>query len=52
MSFYSVRPYREVKIFEPVLRPGVYRLGLGISKEKEPRMQSMLRPRGHHSGES
>lgn len=43
LSFYSVRSCREVKMFEPMLEPRLCRLGTGISKEEEPRMQSILR---------
>lgn len=52
MSFYSVRPYREVEMFEPRLGPRVCRLGTGITKEKEPRMQSMLRTWKYHSSKN
>ena len=45
LSFYSVRLYREVKMFEPMVGPRVCQLATGITKGKKPRMQSMLKPR-------
>lgn len=44
LSFYSVRSYWDIEMFEPMIGPRVFRLGTGITKGKDPREHSILRP--------